>query len=75
MARIGELRQTARASTILPIQPEIFAEDVLVPIGAIGRDYKRSTVRRELQLVKSNVVEKLVKGKFGLVGRVRKRKG
>ena len=55
------------AFAIVVIEPEIAAEDLLVPVGALGLDDDRLAVGRKLKRPEIDRVEELVEGKFGLL--------
>src|SRR5271155_5098520 len=48
---LGELNQRRSAwrcaFRVVAVEPEIGAEDLLVPVGALGRDYDRTAVGRD----------------------------
>ncbi len=66
MPGLRQLNQRA-ASAVLVIEPEIFAEDLLIPVGALGSDHDGIAVGRNLKCGKADGVEKIVEGELGFV--------
>jgi hypothetical protein len=68
VSRLRQLNQIANraALAIVVIKPEVGAEDLLVPVGALGRNDHRVAVRRNLNRGKADGVEELVERELGL---------
>src|SRR5438105_1487906 len=69
VAGLCKLNQTTSAAPVVTVKREIIAEYILVPVGAVGRDHERLTVRRQLQPGKFDVVEELVESDLWIAGR------
>ena len=66
MAGLRQLNQGAGFAVVV-IEPEIFAEDLLVPVGAVGADDDGIAVGRNLERGEADGVEEFVEGEFGFV--------
>src|SRR6185503_18154305 len=66
MARLRELNQRA-AGSVVSVQPQIFAENLPVPIGAFSANYDRISVRRQFHRRKTDSVKELVESYFRFV--------
>ena len=76
MAGLRQLNQT-RGLHIVTVKPQVMAEDLLVPVGALGDDGDGVAVGRESDIGKADRVEKFVEGqcRFGLsLGKYRQAK-
>ena len=68
VSRLRQLNQIARSSSafgVVVIEPEIAAEDLLVPVGALGCDHNRVAVGRNLERREVDRVEELVERELG----------
>ena len=66
LRQLNQIANRAAALAVVVIEPEIGAEDLLVPIRALGRDDHRVAVRRNLNRGKADGVEELVERHLGL---------
>ena len=66
VSRLRQLDQRA-ALAVVVIEPEVAAEDLLVPVGALGVDDNEVSVGRNFYLRKVDNVEELVECKLGFV--------
>ena len=63
MPGFGQLGQTAGRD---PIEPEIFAKDLLLPVGSFRSDDDGVAIRRNFQRVKAHRVEEFIERQLGL---------
>src|SRR5579871_6554435 len=62
MRRLRELRQRSAAVASIPVEPEVFAEDFLVPVGALCGDDDGAAVGRNLHAVEGDGIEEFIQG-------------
>ena len=62
------LRQLRQAATRDPVEPELFAEDLLLPVGALRFDNYRVAIRRNFHRREANRVEEFIESELGLCG-------
>ena len=60
------LCQLGQAAGRDPIEPEIFAEDLLIPVGSFRSDDDGVAIRRNFQRVEAHRVEEFIQGELGL---------
>ena len=67
LRQLNQIANTRATFAVVVIEPEIAAEDLLVPVGALGADDDRVAVGRNLQRPEIDGVEELVERELGLV--------
>ena len=68
MTRAGELGQSSFTLSAVAIEPQILAEDALLPVGALGFDDNGMTVRRKLDCRLVDIIKEFVQCEFRFVG-------
>ena len=64
MAGLRELDQDLR---VIAVEPEIAAEDLLVPIGALGGEDNGVSVGRQFDAAEADGIEEVIERKFRLL--------
>ena len=62
---VAGLRELDERFAIVAIEPEIGAEDLLIPVGAVGDDDDRTAVGRKFNRSEADGVKEVVEGEFG----------
>jgi len=70
VTRLRELSQSSVTVGIIAIEPEIFAEDALVPVGTKGPNDYRAAVRGDFHVGEADKVKKFVERELGFIGGV-----
>ncbi len=70
MTRLRELSQSSVTVGIIAIEPEIFAEDTLVPVGTKCSNDYRAAIRRDFHVGEADEVKEFVEREPGFIGSV-----